>query len=489
MTARQPNLRWKPIAAGVVLAIIATMLFASFYPWLAVLAGLTLLAGGIAYAAWPPIGSWVKPKSLLITAAIACSLLFLVGLGLFRQGKPVPSDKDRIIGDNQAVPTKSSLGPRNFATADSVGDSPMRPVTSARPHDLMVETRSVVESVKTVKKSLDGIAGEATKRHKDEQKRREQEYEANQKLQVAREQEANERLQRNKDAKQQRKEAEERRTAEVAKRADDLDRDASLLFGQYTTDTTKLFVVAGLLETEYHAKVELRGDRVNIKDFDKLVSQKQWIPIINNLTEHKKPDIELNHYHIRNVLDTLHYSPSSGSNLGRVVAVLMPDKKVRIMRAKSSHNIADDSLTVQVIYLPMLHTFDKKRKLAWHGESNDLNVRHYKSREVIEGNAPFIPRHFAMLRDVYNIPDSFGFSLNYWNFGYGKTIVFLGRRDEANEKITSIEKTIHDRLNKLKIKLDVGDINEDAAFDELTACSDEVFKDIVKWASDPKRTE
>jgi len=55
MTARQPNLRWKPIAAVVAIAIIATMLFASFYPWLAVLAGLTLLAGGIAYAAWPPM--------------------------------------------------------------------------------------------------------------------------------------------------------------------------------------------------------------------------------------------------------------------------------------------------------------------------------------------------------------------------------------------------------------------------------------------------
>lgn len=55
MTTSKPTFRWKPIAAAVVGAIIATVLFAGFFPWLAGLAGLTLLAGGIAYAAWSPI--------------------------------------------------------------------------------------------------------------------------------------------------------------------------------------------------------------------------------------------------------------------------------------------------------------------------------------------------------------------------------------------------------------------------------------------------
>lgn len=55
MNTSQPNRRWKLIAAAVLSAIIATMFFACFFPWLALLTGLALLAGGIAHAAWPPI--------------------------------------------------------------------------------------------------------------------------------------------------------------------------------------------------------------------------------------------------------------------------------------------------------------------------------------------------------------------------------------------------------------------------------------------------
>ena len=43
------------ILAVVVTAILATALFASFYPWLALLSAVALLAGGIAYTAWPPV--------------------------------------------------------------------------------------------------------------------------------------------------------------------------------------------------------------------------------------------------------------------------------------------------------------------------------------------------------------------------------------------------------------------------------------------------
>jgi hypothetical protein len=70
MTTRQPNLRWKAIAAAVVIAIIATVLFASFYPWLAVLAALTLLAGGIAYVAWPPMS-----ERIATLRSLPCPLL------------------------------------------------------------------------------------------------------------------------------------------------------------------------------------------------------------------------------------------------------------------------------------------------------------------------------------------------------------------------------------------------------------------------------
>ena len=55
MSAGQRKFRWKTIAVAVVAAIIVTVLFANFYPWLALLSAITLLAGGIAYAAWPPM--------------------------------------------------------------------------------------------------------------------------------------------------------------------------------------------------------------------------------------------------------------------------------------------------------------------------------------------------------------------------------------------------------------------------------------------------
>lgn len=47
--------RWKPIAAAVVAAIIVTVCFAAFYPWLSLLCAIILLAGGIAFAAWAPV--------------------------------------------------------------------------------------------------------------------------------------------------------------------------------------------------------------------------------------------------------------------------------------------------------------------------------------------------------------------------------------------------------------------------------------------------
>ena len=51
----QLKARWKPIAVAVVAVAIVTVIFAIFSPWLALLAAIILLAGGIAFAAWPPM--------------------------------------------------------------------------------------------------------------------------------------------------------------------------------------------------------------------------------------------------------------------------------------------------------------------------------------------------------------------------------------------------------------------------------------------------
>jgi hypothetical protein len=55
MNTGQRNMGWKTIALAVGAAIIVTFIFATIYPWLALLSGMTLVAGGIAYAAWRPM--------------------------------------------------------------------------------------------------------------------------------------------------------------------------------------------------------------------------------------------------------------------------------------------------------------------------------------------------------------------------------------------------------------------------------------------------
>ncbi len=73
------KVRWGKLIAGVVVtAIVATMLFASFFPWLAALTGLMLLIGGIAYAAWPP----VSERIAAIRARVCPPLQRRIYLGL-----------------------------------------------------------------------------------------------------------------------------------------------------------------------------------------------------------------------------------------------------------------------------------------------------------------------------------------------------------------------------------------------------------------------
>ncbi|MDA1052327.1 MAG: FxLYD domain-containing protein, partial [Planctomycetota bacterium] len=55
MNTAQSKFPWKAIAAVAVSAVLMTMLFISFFPWLAAFTGLMLLAGSVAYAAWPPV--------------------------------------------------------------------------------------------------------------------------------------------------------------------------------------------------------------------------------------------------------------------------------------------------------------------------------------------------------------------------------------------------------------------------------------------------
>ncbi|MCH2131516.1 MAG: hypothetical protein MK179_20450, partial [Pirellulaceae bacterium] len=50
-----PKFPWKTIVVAVVTTIIVTGFFATFFPWLALLSGMILLAGGIAFTAWPPM--------------------------------------------------------------------------------------------------------------------------------------------------------------------------------------------------------------------------------------------------------------------------------------------------------------------------------------------------------------------------------------------------------------------------------------------------
>lgn len=56
--------RWKVIAGIALVAVVITIVFATFYPWLALLTGISLIASGIAYAAWPPmsqrIATWLQ---------------------------------------------------------------------------------------------------------------------------------------------------------------------------------------------------------------------------------------------------------------------------------------------------------------------------------------------------------------------------------------------------------------------------------------------
>lgn len=77
MTLRQVTSHWKIILAAVLIAIIATLLFASYYPWLAMLIGLAMLSGGIAYAAWPPISE--KIASLRSTVCPPLQIRIYVG--------------------------------------------------------------------------------------------------------------------------------------------------------------------------------------------------------------------------------------------------------------------------------------------------------------------------------------------------------------------------------------------------------------------------
>jgi hypothetical protein len=49
------TLGWKPIAAAVVAVILVSVLFAAYFPWLALLLAIILLAGGIGFAVWPPM--------------------------------------------------------------------------------------------------------------------------------------------------------------------------------------------------------------------------------------------------------------------------------------------------------------------------------------------------------------------------------------------------------------------------------------------------
>jgi hypothetical protein len=56
MNTGKSNSRWRVIVAvGAASAITVTILFASFFPWLAAFVGLILLAGGVSYGAWPPV--------------------------------------------------------------------------------------------------------------------------------------------------------------------------------------------------------------------------------------------------------------------------------------------------------------------------------------------------------------------------------------------------------------------------------------------------
>ena len=77
MTLRQLTSHWKIILVAVLIAIIATMFFASYYPWLAMLIGLAMLSGGIAYAAWPPISE--KIASLRSTVCPPLQIRLYVG--------------------------------------------------------------------------------------------------------------------------------------------------------------------------------------------------------------------------------------------------------------------------------------------------------------------------------------------------------------------------------------------------------------------------